>query len=66
MLLAALMAYGAALTRTLDDTVKRVTALETAFAALQASNVEQHRAMIDGLSRIERQLEGQPQQRQAR
>lgn len=57
LLLVAVTAYGAALTSTLNDTVRRVTALETAFAALQASNVEQHRAMLDGVSRIERRLD---------
>jgi cell division protein FtsB len=57
LVVAAILAYGAFQQATLSDTVKRVTALETAFAALQASNVEQHRAMLDGIQRIERGLD---------
>lgn len=46
----------------ISDTSRRITALETAFAALQAANVEQHRALLSGVDRIERRLDTiQPQ-----
>jgi hypothetical protein len=57
VILALSMYAAAGAARTLDDTVRRVTALETAFAALQAGNVEQHKALLSGVERIEDQVD---------
>ncbi len=36
---------------------RRITALETAFAALNAANVEQHKQLLAGVERIETRLD---------